>query len=1001
MRSLAGERPGIIRMDNGATPWDRWAPAERPRDERLLAERTYAIAREAKALRENGDAEAALALLERVLTETPTDERLLRERTYAVTARAKALRHNGDAEAALALLERAVARTPQDERLLRERTYAVANRAKELRDNGDAKTALALLERALAETPRDERLLREWTGAIVSRARILRDDGEAEAALTLLERALAETPQDERLLHERTYAVTARAKALRHNGHAEAALALLERALAETPQDDRLLRQWTGAIVTRARILQDHGDTEAALALLERALAETPQDERLLRERTYAVAARAKALRHNGHAEAALALLERALAKTPQDDRLLRPWTGAIVSRARTLRDDGDAEAALALLERALAKTPRGERLLREWTGAIVNHAGTLRDDGDAEAALALLDQAMTRVPADSRLLALRANTLQSARRYEDALKVWRRLRDCDPLDPAAWSGMARSLYLADRPEQIEPLIDAYLGVLGDRWDRYVRAAYVAIAGRRESTFQALFERARAGAQDNPAMLRALAGLQLSAGGIGDALDLLDEARALAPEDETSITRRRDALRALWVAGVGVETLTPYERTALRMPDVALVSLLRRAPKVLRAASNQIVMVHANLGLGGIERQLVNTVRGLAGLEAKPAIVLMPIRGREPTIDWFRAEALKPFGVTIEPCQGGSIDLTTLAARLEPDIGDLLSLLPAMLRRHIGVLASRFLSDPPAVVHAWSDYPNVVAGLAAALAGVPRVILSSRRVVTPGTGIVDTYFHAVYRALLRRPGVVLVSNSVAGVRVCAEWLGTEPANIRVFCNGVDIDELEAARNAEITAAHRAELGLPINAKVVGSLMRLTRQKRPVLWLEAAAEVARRCPEAHFVVLGDGPMRDEMTAAALRLGIAERVHMPGVTLDVAPWYDLIDVVLLTSLSEGTANTALEAQALGVPVVSSDVGGMAECFVPDVSGFLASAEPTAEELAGYVDRAMTDEGWRAKARMVGPPLIRERFSVERMVRETLDLYRALPATGSQPV
>jgi glycosyltransferase involved in cell wall biosynthesis len=306
------------------------------------------------------------------------------------------------------------------------------------------------------------------------------------------------------------------------------------------------------------------------------------------------------------------------------------------------------------------------------------------------------------------------------------------------------------------------------------------------------------------------------------------------------------------------------------------------------------------------------------------------------------------------------------------------------------MRQQIGVLTSRFLHDLPAVVHAWSDHRNIIAGIAATLAGVPRIVLSTRSVAPLGTRTVPTYFREIYQALLDRPNVVLVNNSAAGARTYSEWLGVEAKGVRVIYNGVDIDGLEQARNPQTTAAHRARLGLPADAKVVGSVFRLGRVKRPLFWLEAAAEVACRCPEAHFVIVGEGPLRDQMATAAAELGIADRLHMPGLSRDVAPWYDLMDVVLLTSEREGTSNTALEAQALGKPVVSPAVGGMPETFVPGTSGFLVSATPSPVDLAECVVRALTDTAWREEAERAARSLIRRRFSIQRMVDETLELY-----------
>jgi glycosyltransferase involved in cell wall biosynthesis len=362
----------------------------------------------------------------------------------------------------------------------------------------------------------------------------------------------------------------------------------------------------------------------------------------------------------------------------------------------------------------------------------------------------------------------------------------------------------------------------------------------------------------------------------------------------------------------------------------------------------------------------------------------------MPTLDDDPEIHRFHVGPLDGLQVPIEPCHRGNIDMPLLRAALGSDAEDLFGLLPLALRQQIGVLTSRFLHDLPAVVHAWSDHRNITAGVAAALAGVPRIVLSTRSVAPLGTRTVPTYFREIYRALLDRPGVVLANNSAAGARTYAEWLGVEAMRVRVIYNGVDIDGLERARNPRTTAAHRARLGLPADARVVGSVFRLGRVKRPLLWLEAAAAVARRCSEAYFVIVGEGPLRDQMATAAAGLGIGDRLHMPGLSRDVAPWYDLMDVVLLTSEREGTSNTALEAQALGRPVVSPAVGGMPETFVPGTSGFLVSADPSPVEIAACVTRALMDTAWRDQAEQAARSFVRGRFSVERMIGDTLDLY-----------
>src|SRR4029078_11664691 len=89
--------------------------------------------------------------------------------------------------------------------------------------------------------------------------------------------------------------------------------------------------------------------------------------------------------------------------------------------------------------------------------------------------------------------------------------------------------------------------------------------------------------------------------------------------------------------------------------------------------------------------------------------------------------------------------------------------------------------------------------------------------------------------------------------------------------------------------------------------------------------------------AHFVICGDGPMRDEMAKYAVVLGIADRVHMPGARSNICSWFKMMDVVMLTSRHEGLPNVLLEAQSLGVPVVAPNVGGMSEVVAHGVTGW----------------------------------------------------------------
>jgi glycosyltransferase involved in cell wall biosynthesis len=105
---------------------------------------------------------------------------------------------------------------------------------------------------------------------------------------------------------------------------------------------------------------------------------------------------------------------------------------------------------------------------------------------------------------------------------------------------------------------------------------------------------------------------------------------------------------------------------------------------------------------------------------------------------------------------------------------------------------------------------------------------------------------------------------------------------------------------------------------------------------------------------------------------------------------------MDAFLMTSRLEGTPNALLEAQALGCPVVATDVGGSAETFVPDVTGILLSPDPTPEEVADAVMRILDDPEFAARTAERAPQFVRERFGIDRMVSEFVGVCLGADAT-----
>lgn len=172
----------------------------------------------------------------------------------------------------------------------------------------------------------------------------------------------------------------------------------------------------------------------------------------------------------------------------------------------------------------------------------------------------------------------------------------------------------------------------------------------------------------------------------------------------------------------------------------------------------------------------------------------------------------------------------------------------------------------------------------------------------------------------------RRSGkVIAVSESTRRYLLDREDLRDDL--VTVIPNGVDTDLFHPATAHEKTAA-RASLGIPDGVFVIGGIGRLVPQKNFPLFLESVSEILLREENVMAILVGTGPLESELKAKASRLGIAGKVRFTGHLSDRPSIYHAMDVLLMTSLFEGTPMVLLEAMASGLPVVASSVDGIAE-------------------------------------------------------------------------
>jgi len=287
-------------------------------------------------------------------------------------------------------------------------------------------------------------------------------------------------------------------------------------------------------------------------------------------------------------------------------------------------------------------------------------------------------------------------------------------------------------------------------------------------------------------------------------------------------------------------------------------------------------------------------------------------------------------------------------------------------------------LAQAGLHAGAGLIHAHDAHAHAVAVLAGTLFGLAAPVVVHRRVLFPIGGGLFTGWKWRSRAVRR---VLCVSQAVA--QVVAPQLRV-PELARVVPDGVE------PRPAGATDGRlRRALGVPTGVPLVGNVAALTPDKDPATFVAAAARLGAWLPEAHFVLVGEGPLRPALERAIATTGLRGRLHLAGFRDDVAFILPELSLLLFTSASEGFGSTLLDAQLARVPVVATRVGGIPEVVVDGVTGLLADPRD-AEGLATAARRLLADGALRARLLDAGERSA-SGFTADRMVRDTLSVYR----------
>jgi glycosyltransferase involved in cell wall biosynthesis len=257
--------------------------------------------------------------------------------------------------------------------------------------------------------------------------------------------------------------------------------------------------------------------------------------------------------------------------------------------------------------------------------------------------------------------------------------------------------------------------------------------------------------------------------------------------------------------------------------------------------------------------------------------------------------------------------------------------------------------------------------------------GVPLVV--ARRVDFPLRGNAGTRWK--YGRAAR---IVSVSNAVTNVLVAG---GVARSRIDVVPDGVDL-----RRTVEpATAATLAACGVAPNRPLVVQVAQLVGHKDPVNFVRAMAYANRGSTKLQALLVGDGPLRPEVTDEIRRLSLVDVIHLTGFRDDADSLLAAASVACLSSREEGMGSVLLDAMAFGRPIAATIAGGIPEVVVDGESGLLAERE-NPEALGAAIARLANDRALSDRLAEGGRRRVRE-FSVERMTDRTIAIYERVTA------
>ena len=367
-----------------------------------------------------------------------------------------------------------------------------------------------------------------------------------------------------------------------------------------------------------------------------------------------------------------------------------------------------------------------------------------------------------------------------------------------------------------------------------------------------------------------------------------------------------------------------------------------------------------VLHIIKGLGLAGAENHLITLLSGLrqTGVDAR---LLLWVSPSQPADD-------------------------ILAAANAHDIPITRWTLPSSFAPLFFIKLVRYLRhERPDIVHTHLVHAETYAIPAARLAGIKTVVNSSHN---------DDPFrrHWAFRPrnwLLWR----LTSHGIAISEHIKQFLidveSAKPDQVEVIYYG-----LEPPALVSTAQALHEQLGIPAEARLIGSVCRLVPQKGIRYALDAMAQLRDSFPNLHYVIVGEGQLRGQLEAQAVALGLVDCVHFLGWQTNIQQFVEQFEVFVAPSLWEGFGLVFLEAMAVSKPIVTTQVSSIPEVVKDGLTGHLVPPED-ANSLADAISKLLADPQQAEMMGKAGHLRLQTVFNEDRMVAQTMMLYEDLLA------